>query len=108
MLGNQHENRQEVLRVVPTNNAASASGTFAIPDYELRRTALIAQECKLMWLGIYHSHPSGSAKLSDADQAALYYSALPWLIITVDPASHALCLTGFAAGTGCQILVSQT
>jgi proteasome lid subunit RPN8/RPN11 len=91
---------------MPTHNAVSGRGGFAIPDHELRRVHLFVAESGLDCLAVYHSHPTGDARLSERDRFALAYSELPWVIITIEPPTRELRLTGYTRGDGHGFLVS--
>jgi len=67
-----------VLSRTPTDG----HGEFEIPDHELRRIRAWAEDHELAILALFHSHPSGSLRLSAADRAALRHSEWPWLVVS--------------------------
>jgi proteasome lid subunit RPN8/RPN11 len=93
LLGIQDGTRLIVHRVLNTLNAVSTVGGFAIPDYEMRRVRVLAQQENLSIIAVFHSHPSGSTELSSSDQTALSYSEWPWVVVTQDPKTREVLLT---------------
>jgi proteasome lid subunit RPN8/RPN11 len=71
--------------VALVRGAAGARGEFAVPDYELRRVRAWADDRNLGIVALFHSHRSGDARLSRADEAALRHSEWPWVIVTRAP-----------------------
>jgi proteasome lid subunit RPN8/RPN11 len=100
LLGEHEDGRLVVRRVLPTLNAASLPGGFAIPDHELRRARLIAEGAGLRILAIFHSHPGGAAALSSTDRAALAGSEWPWVVLTRDYPAGDLRLRLFPVAPG--------
>jgi len=49
-------------------------------------------------VALFHSHPSGDARLSAADRASLAHSRWPWVIVTRGPGRVAPALTGYRPG----------
>jgi proteasome lid subunit RPN8/RPN11 len=94
LLGNVCHGSILVRSVVPTLNPVGDRKSFAIPDFEIWRAGQTARKNGLSIAAIYHSHPSGNAQLSWADEAAVLLSALPWIIVTWDAAMQSLRLRG--------------
>ena len=95
LLGSSDGARLIVQRVVSTLNAVSTTGSFAIPDQEMRRVRVLAAEAGLHIVAVFHSHPSGSTELSNSDRAALEHSEWPWVILTERAAPGEVVLTWF-------------
>jgi len=92
LLGLRSGTQLTVRRVINTLNAVSTAGGFAIPDHEILRVRVLAEESRLAIVAVFHSHPSGSTELSSSDQIALQYSRWPWVIVTA-PRTSGVVLT---------------
>jgi proteasome lid subunit RPN8/RPN11 len=87
LLGSYDGETAVVKEAYSATNAAGRYGSFAIADYERYRIERLALRLDLELIAVYHSHPRGDGRLSEADQQCLGYSNLPWIII--HPASIA-------------------
>ena len=98
LVGFRHTSGLVVQRILPTLNVVNVVGGFAaIPDIEISRVRLLAEEAGLAIVALFHSHPSGSAELSDGDLAALRYSEWPWVIVTKSSVTGDLLLAFYEA-----------
>jgi proteasome lid subunit RPN8/RPN11 len=82
LLGERAGGRLTVRRVLRTINTEAAVGGFSVPDREMERVRFLAAQSGERIIALFHSHPSRSTELSEADRAGLSYSEWPWVIIT--------------------------
>jgi proteasome lid subunit RPN8/RPN11 len=85
LLGSYEGNDAVVTRVLPVTNSAGWWGAFAISAHEQKRAERFGKMNSLKAVAIYHSHPRGDGRLSDADCRCLRRSELPWVIIYSSP-----------------------
>lgn len=64
------------------SRGSPSHGEFEIADFELRRIRAWSEDRRLHIVAPFHSHPSGDARPSAADRAALRDSEWPWVIVT--------------------------
>jgi proteasome lid subunit RPN8/RPN11 len=84
-----------------------ARGAFEIPDLEMRRFAVLAEGRGLEIVALFHSHPSDSLELSEADRAALRHAPWPWVVVARGRiSSEAVALAAYAPGQGAPIPIS--
>lgn len=89
--------RHAVDIALPSGAAGSLDG-FELADHEIARVTAYAADRGLEIVAIFHSHPSGSAALSERDMAAIRDSQWPWVLITRRPPDD-IRILAFAAGT---------
>jgi proteasome lid subunit RPN8/RPN11 len=105
LLGMQRDDGIAVTDVVVSRTSSAAYGAFEIPDVELRRVKAWGEERHLQIVAVFHSHPSGDRRLSDADRAALRHSEWPWVVVTRLNGDTAAVLTAYRAGDGAAIAI---
>ena len=81
LLGRCIGEEYEVLEAV---RLGKARGRFTLDDARWLRAALSGRERGLEYLGVYHSHPDGSARPSGADlHVMLQCPGEVWLIVAI-------------------------
>lgn len=96
LLGEARAGKAIVTDALVAGNAPCDLDGFEIPDHELRRAGATASERGRHIVALFHSHPSGSCRLSAGDRASLRHSEWPWVIVTRSYGSRAVTLTGYA------------
>jgi proteasome lid subunit RPN8/RPN11 len=87
------------------SGSSSTHGEFEIADLELRRIKAWGHDHGLTIVAVFHSHPSGDRRLSEADRLALRHSQWPWVIVTRDSHHADVVLTGYQAGDAAPMAV---
>ena len=81
LLGARETSSIDVWLVIAVRNASRQIGAFSICDYEVDRVRRVAERAGCEMVALFHTHPSGSLRLSPQDLIGVTRSSIPWVIV---------------------------